>query len=83
MCGRGTTTQRIRQVAQTINLTDSSFSSTSGGAEVMDFFKHIHVLQERLKQHSTEFSAGQIIHCLSQWEDSTDDNEIRNMVKGV
>ena len=49
----------------------------------MDFFKHIHVLQERLKQHSTEFSAGQIIHCLSQWEDSTDDNEIRNMVKGV
>ena len=76
MCGRGTTTQRIRQVAQTINLTDSSFSSTGDEPEVMDFYKHINVLQQKLEQRSTEFSAGQIRHCLSQWEDITDDKEM-------
>ena len=81
--GGGTTTQRIRLVAQTINLTDSSFSSISDEADVMDFYKHINVLQERLEQRSTEFCAGQIRHCLSQWEDITDDKEILNMVKGL
>ena len=70
-------------MAQTIFLTDSSFSSTSDEAEIMDFYKHINVLQQRLEQSSTEFSAGQIRHCLSQWEDITDDKEILNMVKGV
>ena len=49
----------------------------------MDFYEHINVLQERLEQRSTDFSAGQIRHCLSQWEDITDDKEILNMVKGV
>ena len=49
----------------------------------MNFYKHIDVLQQRLEQRSTGFSAGQIRHCLSQWEDITDDKEILNMVKGV
>ena len=49
----------------------------------MDFYEHINVLQERLEQRSTDFSAGQIRHCLSQWEDITDDKEILNKVKGV
>ena len=70
-------------MAQTINLTDGSFSSTNDEAEVMHFYKHINVLQQRLQQRSTEFSAGQIRHCLSQWEDITDDKEILNKVKGV
>ena len=70
-------------MAQTINLTDSRFVSTSDEAEVMDFYKHINVLQQRLEQRSTELSAGQIRHCLSQWEEMTDDKEILNMVKGV
>ena len=70
-------------MAQTINFTDSSFPSTRDEADVIDFYKHINVLQQRLEQRSTGFSAGQIRHCLSQWEDITDDKEILNMVKGV
>ena len=40
-------------------------------------------MKQRLQQHPTEFSVGQIRHCLSQWEGITCDKEILNVVKGV
>ena len=51
-------------MAQTVNFTASSDSATRDETEVMDLYKHINVLQQRLEQRSTELSAGQIRHCL-------------------
>ena len=52
-------------------------------AEVSDFYDNIEALKTRLTDRSSKFAAGQIQHCLPQWQEITHDEEILKMVVGV
>ena len=51
--------------------------------EVSDFHYSIESIKSRLTDRSSKFSAGQIQHCLPQWQEITDDKEILKMVVSV
>ena len=51
--------------------------------EVSDFYGTIEAIKTRLTDRSSKFAAGQIQHCLPQWQEITHEEEILKMVVGV
>ena len=51
--------------------------------EVSDFCDKIEAIKTRLTDRSSKFAAGQIQHCLPQWQETTREEEILKMVVGV
>ncbi len=51
--------------------------------EVSDFYDNIEAIKTRLTDRSSKFAAGQIQHCLPQWQEITHEEEILKMVVGV
>ena len=51
--------------------------------EVSDFYGNIEAIKTRLTDRSSKFAAGQIQHCLPQWQEITHEEEILKMVVGV
>ena len=51
--------------------------------EVSDFYGNIEAIETRLTDRSSKFAAGQIQHCLRQWQEITHEKEILKMVVGV
>ena len=51
--------------------------------EVSDFYDNIEAIKTRLTDRSSKFGAGQIQHCLPQWQEITHEEEILKMVVGV
>ena len=51
--------------------------------EVSDFYGNIEAITTRLTDRSSKFTAGQIQHCLPQWQEITREEEILKMVVDV
>ena len=51
--------------------------------EVSDSYGNIEAIKTRLTDRSSKFAAGQIQHCLTQWQEITREEEILKMVVGV
>ena len=51
--------------------------------EVSDFYSNTEAIKTRLTDRSSKFAAGQIQHCLPQWQEITREEEIWKMVVGV
>ena len=51
--------------------------------EVSDFYGNIEATRTRLTDRSSKFAAGQIQHCLPQWQEITNDEEMLKMLVGV
>ena len=51
--------------------------------ELSDFYGNIETTRTRLTDRSSKFAAGQIQHCLPQWQEITHDEDILKMVVGV
>ena len=51
--------------------------------EVSDFYGNIEAIKTRLTDRSSKYAAGQIQHCLQQWQEITHEEEILKMVVGV
>ena len=51
--------------------------------EVSHFYGNIEAIKTRLTDRSYKFAAGQIQHCLPQWQEITHEEEILKMVVGV
>ena len=51
--------------------------------EVSDFYGNTEAIKTRLTDRSSKFAAGQIQHCLPQWQEITHEEEMLKMVVGV
>ena len=51
--------------------------------EVSDFYGNIEATRTKLTDRSSKFAAGQIQHCLPQWQEITNDEEMLKMLVGA